>query len=155
MLQLSLKLESGPETKAAHFNQSLTEAMKESVRRWHKSAGPEHFKRGAGRKYQYKPRTRKYQNRKNRLGKPPLVWSGRAMRQILRTIKPIGSKGVVKGKFVTDVRIRYWWTTKPGHPNKGAEMVKTTPTEVRKLQKVIEKTTVDNLDAVREIKKVG
>ena len=155
MLQLSLQIESGPETKVAHFNKSLNEAMKESVRRWHKSAAPEHFKRGAARKYGYKPRTRKYQNRKNRLGKGPLVWSGRAKRQILQTIKPTGSQGVVKGKFVTDARIRYWWVTKPGQPNKGAEMVKMRPTEVRKLQKVIETITVENLDAVRDKKKVG
>ena len=155
MLQLSLQIESGPETKAANFNRSLNEAMKESVRRWHKSAAPEHFKRGAGRRYGFKPRSRTYQNRKNRLGKGPLTWSGRAKRQILRTIKPIGSQGVIKGKFVTDARIRYWWVTKPGHPNKGAEMIKTTPTEVRKLRKVIETETVKNLDTVRDKKKVG
>ena len=156
MLNLSLQIENGPETTAANLNQSLTEALKTAVRSWHKVAAPLHFKTGAARKYGYKTRSRRYQKEKNRKGLGPLTYSGRAKRQLLQHIKPTGSKGLVKGKFVTDASIKYFWMTGGKHPNKGAELVATQRQEVKKLQQLIETQTSKNIAAVKgEKKRIG
>jgi len=164
MLQLELKLENWPAEKGGAFDRAVIKAMKQAVRLWHKNIAPLHFKRGAARKYGYKPRTRRYQNLKNRVGAGPLVGvsrrkpfgpSGRSKRQLLQTIKPVKQGGIVAGKFVTSPSVRYFWQTPPGHPKKGEELVKLTKTEERALSRQIQTLTQIALDESRTKKKVS
>jgi len=150
MISLTLSIEAGPDTKLKHFDNAVTEALKQAVRSWHSSTAPLHFKPGAARKYGYQPRSKKYQNYKNRLGKGPLIFSGNAKRQLLRVIRPIGTKGHVKGKFVTSPSVRYFWMQKRGDPPKGKELIAVTKSEERALGKNVEEMTIKYLEAIKE-----
>lgn len=154
MIYTTLKIRGSLEAKRAAFCRVLTESVKTVVRNWHKRVLPDHFKPVARRRYNYAARSRRYQIRKNRRGLGPLVYSGRSMRQLTRAIRPTGSRGNIKGKFVTDGAIRYFWMRPAGHPNKAAELIATSKQERDRMGRAIEDLTAKGLDAVNDKKVV-
>lgn len=154
MITMELNLTGTLEKKQAMLYRVVTDAMKKVVRAWHKQQLPRHFKTGAARLYGYKTRSRRYQARKNKKGLPPLVYSGRARRQLTRAIKPTGSRAHVRGKFTTDNTVRYLWQTKPGGPNLGEEIVATTAGEQKKIIKAVGVLTAEGLDKIKDKKRV-
>ena len=155
MITMTLNMTGSLEAKATQFHKVLTESVKTVVKNWHKQVLPGHFEPGAARRYGYKPRSRNYQRYKNRRGLGPLVFSGRSKRQLTRAIRTVGSRGNVKGKFITDSRIRYFWRTPAGHPNKGEELVAVSKREVQQIKRAIEDLTADGLDKIKDKKRVA
>lgn len=60
------------------------EAMQAGAEYWHSGVLPQHFKSGAGAKYGYAPRGIPYLNRRDKSGKPPLVFSGSLRNDIIQ-----------------------------------------------------------------------
>ncbi len=139
-------------TRAA-FNEAFAAAVKQAVKAWHHNIAPKHFKKGAARKYKYKKRSPKYTRKKNRKGLPPLVFSGRSRRQLLRPLHVIGNHKLVKGKFITNARVRHFWMTPPGHPKKGKELVTVAFREEQNFRRAVEEMTVENIEAIVAHKK--
>ncbi|MBN1126921.1 MAG: hypothetical protein JXA82_18105 [Sedimentisphaerales bacterium] len=96
--------------------------MKKAMHGWHQNILPKHFKHGAAQRYKYQPRTKRYQNRKRRMGSPPaLVYSGESKRQLSMPLRITG-KGIIKGRFQASNNIKYFWMRPKNHPNKPDEM---------------------------------
>jgi len=148
MIEMTCKVSGSIAVKRSKFVKILTESMKQVVRGWHENALPEHFESSAPRRYKYKARSRRYQQAKNRRGLQPLEYSGRSKRQLTRTIKPTGSNGLVKGKFVTNSAMRYFWMTPAGHPDKASELVAVAKRETDQIRAAIEKLTAEGVNAV-------
>ena len=154
MITMTLNMTGSLEAKATKFYRVLTESVKTVVKNWHKQVLPKHFETGAARRYGYKARSQKYQRLKNRRGLGPLVYSGRSKRQLTRAIRTVGSRGNIKGKFITDSRISYFWRTPAGHPNKGKELVAASKRETQQIKRAIKNLTADSLDKIKDKKKV-
>ncbi|AQT69968.1 hypothetical protein STSP2_03168 [Anaerohalosphaera lusitana] len=152
MIVMELEMRGSLEGKKMRFKSATKAALKTVVKSWHKQALPKHFKSGAKRRYDYDARHPRYARYKRRKGLPPLVFSGRSKKQLTRTIKVVDSGGVVKGKFVTDNRVRYFWMTPPGHPKKGEELIATSKSEQRDMAAAITEMIEDDLEKVNDKK---
>jgi hypothetical protein len=141
------------------FGDILNEGIKTWFHYWFDIIAPKHFQLGAARKYDYAPRTEKYQQRKRaKGGLPALVWSGRARDRLLRhgffkvETKEKGKyKGFVVGSFITGSEIRYFWyqpTKKKFQPNMARELTTISKEEKQQLTAFIQKRLIEELQNV-------
>lgn len=106
--------------------------MKAMAKDWHRLFLPRHFQSGAKRRYGYQERKRKYAQRKQRRGLPPLVFSGRARSHARALFRVTGSAKTVRGKFF----LPHYFRMKPmraGQPSLGEELTRTTRHERSRL----------------------
>lgn len=165
MLFCELHINDPMEDKIKRLPSIVTKILKKIAFDWHKDTLPKHFKRGAARRYKYKPRSVKrpvlrggkmgisYVEKKRRKGLPALVWSGRARDKLTSPIrfKITGSKKSVKGRFIAVDSIKYFWMTPAGQPNKAAEAVRIHKDEEKQIGKFLQEAVVKEL----EKRKVG
>lgn len=150
-----MQIETRFSDKCRSFLPSLAAATKEAVEDWHTDVFPGHFKRGAARKYKYKPRTKNYQKQKRKEGSPPaLVLSGYSRRMLTMNMKVTGKKGVTRGKFKSSSFMRYFWMVPKKHPNKPQEMKVLTANEVENMNRYIKARTVDKIEAIQKRRQV-
>lgn len=129
------------------FNAACKEGFAAVGQEWHAKMLPDHFEAGNWRRYRHEPRTKKYRERKQRLaakgqvakrGEVDLVYSG-AMEQTMErfaTIRPFPTRATVR------VQAPRYMTLKPrgNQPNKFAELSRTTPQQMRKLESTLKRT---------------
>lgn len=155
MISMQIEFTGTVEKMRSSFVKIVNDAMKQVVRGWHRVALPKHFQSGAEKRYRYTPRTARYIKRKQRKGvTAPLVWTGRSRRQLTQVIRPTGTRMLVKGKFVTDSTMRYFWMTGSGQPNKGDELIRTIRSEEKQIAKAVEKLTLEQLNRINDKKRV-
>ena len=151
-----MKVTTGISKKVRAFSPSLNAATKDAVKKWHAEKFPEHFKTGASRKYGYQTRKRKYQNKKRRLkgSAPALVYSGYSRKILGLHIRVTGTKGNVTGKLTSNIRMKYFWIRKPGHPDKAAEMKMLTDKDIADITSDIKIGTVRRVELIKKRKTV-
>lgn len=138
MIFIQVKVNEGPVEKTRRFLLACARANEIACRMWANEFLPGHFKRGAHGKYDYAPRSSKYLKRRDKRGKPDLVFSGRS--RDLLTNKGLARFRTTKSESIfTPVvgnNIRYFWMRPKNNPDKPAEMKAVNDDEVRKIQKV-------------------
>jgi hypothetical protein len=138
MILIDVKINEGPEGKTKRFLEACQIADEVVCRYWAENYLPVHFQRGAHAKYNYAPRTSKYLNRRDKRGKPDLVYTGRS-RDLLTNkgnARFKTSKGQSSFDPIVGGAIRYFWMTPTKQPNKPKEMKVVSADELRKLTKI-------------------
>lgn len=132
--------DSPPDQLGRKMRKALKAALAGAVLLWHRTMLPQHFQGSAVFKYGYKPRTKKYRQRKMiKYGHTrPMVWSGRT-EQLMRLFMFVrGTSRRATGKMTAP----WYIAIKPVNtkaPNLKEELTKTTQAEAVSLGKFIER----------------
>lgn len=122
-------IEQPPEIFREALPQIIRAGLKEFMDKWHEETAPKHFRQEGKNKWNYEPRSTKYQRRKEKRRLQPLMWSGESRRRLLNTIRIVlTGKSPVKATATFDAP-RYFWMRPEGHPDKGGEFMRVNPDE--------------------------
>ena len=143
----------GPRAMKRGLPKIVKQALSEAGGLWHRRYLPMHFHAGAGNRYKYAPRTRKYLRRKQRLKghRRPLEFSGDLKRELTRKATLSGTSKRVR--VVMDPG-RAWyatrkWTSRTTMPDMPTEITATTRREEQKIARVVEVLTARRLNEVK------
>ena len=143
-----MKIIGSPKGMVRNWKRFTRAGLIDLVLNWHKNTAKKHFKNKAFSEYNYERRSIKYQRRKDRMHRPPLVFSGRSRRELLRSIKVTATNKRAKGAFTTSSR--YFWMTPEGHPNLGEELVRLTQDEIQAMAEKLNDTVTKKLNKVKD-----
>lgn len=117
------------------------------AKKWHRDTLKKHFTKEGARQYGYKERTKKYLKRKDKVGKPPLVFSGQLMRRasLVRDITANTKGAKVKLKDLPTYTFQYWISA--GGPKKYEELVEVARREEVTMKKDLERFMAQKLNA--------
>ena len=95
------------EEEAKAFERGLKSGIKAAAEFWRRQMAPDHFNSGAVGRYQYRPRSKKYMERKqNKFGHQyPLVFTGDSKRMILGTFSPARVSKFKSGGFRASIKL--------------------------------------------------
>lgn len=149
MLRGVMIIEGSPKKMVKEFRSIVKEEMKGLIEDWHEDTLPEHFKRSAGRRYKYNPRSIKYTRykRKKRPMAGPLEFSGKSRRQLERSIRITGSTKKASGTMQAP---RYFWMRPAGHPKKGEEVTSVTKKETLTMAKTLNERVTKRLNKIKD-----
>ena len=146
---------------AKDFRQIRTEAWQLTGEFYHKRITPEHFTEQGARRYKYARRTRKYQQRKQKLygHNKPLVFTGRLQRHVKR-VRNVRARRGGKGGVVVKLNVPAGiinLSRRKNAPNMALELVAVSPKDVRRVTKFLDRMIQRKIDAhtKRESRKVG
>jgi hypothetical protein len=121
------------------------EAMKDAVQEWHQEIMPQHFTRGAGPKYRYQKRKKRYQiSKAKRVGHNiDLVFSGESEKRAKAGIRISTRRrggNVVQARGAMDVpKYFYQYNKLHNAPDKANELTRTTAPEDARLSGTVER----------------
>ena len=141
----------GPE----HHRRGMPPAMRGGLRRvityWHRKYLRQHFRKGARQRYGYKPRSRRYEERKFRAKghRAPLTWSGLTRRMVQLPIPVMATAKSGRGVMQVPWYVRMV-PRKRNAPSLGKELIITRTDEARDMQDVLHDDVLEQLLANRE-----
>lgn len=148
--------------KAKQFPHVVLAVMAEAMLGWQKNTMPRHFAPNAFYRYGYQPRTAKYlkeKKRRSQYATNPLMFTGRSQRQLGVPLRIAFQKGKIRGSFITNNTMRYFWMTaskKSGkQPNKPDELMRLGADEVRQINAFIQNEVIRRLGEINDHKKTA
>lgn len=153
MVKITLSKSGIPKDQRKLFRHAATVATRRALEDWREDILPKHFEPGAARKYKYHKRSEKYQKRKNRMGKRPLVFSGRTKQLALGDKRP--AKGENKKIILSLKSERYVHIKKPGWPHRVRdEVVILSNKELKDMGKQIETDIANQMNNHKAFEKM-
>jgi uncharacterized membrane protein len=113
---------------------------------WHEKILPGHFEVSASRKYHYKRRNKKYEQKKERKWghRKPLVWSGKMEATLTRSAQISATS---KGVRVKLPNVKYIYAYDAGEPNKAEEVIRMSYRDQRRIANVFGEAMQKEIDA--------
>ena len=149
------------EEEAKAFERGLKKGLRAAVEFWRKDMAPDHFKAGAVGRYQYRRRSKKYMERKDRKygHQDPLVFTGDSKRQILGTFSPGRIRKFKSGGFRASLKLsapKYFFQYQKGSPeqSKPEELKRIVSGEFDVLRKIIDQNIEAELAKPRRKRRI-
>jgi len=153
MLKGRMIIIGGPKAMKRGMAPIVKEALQEAGASWHMNELPRHFRVGAGSRYGYQPRTRKYQSYKRfkRGHQRPLEFTGDLKREVTRRAAISGTSKRVRVVMDTG---RAWyatrnWKTRGTMPDMPTELTATTKAEEKRVARIAERLIERKLNAIQ------
>jgi hypothetical protein len=164
MLPIKIKIEDDkpPDVAARRYREFSKRGFEVAAAWWHQALLPEHFQQFAAAKYRYKPRTKKYLDRKRKLaergivkdgGRLPLVFSG-TMRDLMvraAVIRGFPTRATLRMEAPRYVTFR----PKANQPDKVAEVTRVLPAQQQRLEEIYRDHVEGELKDFREKKTIS
>lgn len=148
MIKTTITYKRSPELVAKEFRKIVKAQLQEIGKLWHKGFLPLHFARGARQRYNYAPRSKRYERRKLRKfgHTKPLVFTGRMERELKRRHQVTGTGRSVKVRMKAPPYAKYH--------NKLREVTVTTQQEATVLAHELHDRVIRAIEQLRENRKV-